>query len=199
MKNKRMFSLLLAMVMMFTTSIPLMASPGRIPQGNDPIHSDLEYTVVYRDGSRYYFGQVIFETFYTDSGEIISREYFDVYLPEAELNCQFMAIMPFDTLSRRLVWLPNVQWQNIGVVNTGSILGHTRRVNMYHDPSATITDSMGVEFVVYSNTFDTRLGAGTLGPGRSVAISIPWNTMSYTLAARARVPGGGWASISITP
>lgn len=195
-KNKRLFALLLAMVMMLSTSMPLMASPGRIPQNNEPVHTALDYTVVYMDGARYYFGQVIVEVFYTDSGEIVSREYFDVYIPEAELNSHYANIMPMTTLPRRTVWLPNVHYQHIGSVSTG-LGNHTSTIHMHHEGS-TLLNPMGVGFVAVSNTLHRNIGGGTLGPGRSANIYVPFSTLSFSIGAVAREPGGGWATLSVT-
>jgi hypothetical protein len=192
-KNKRLFALLFAMVMILTT-MPVFASPGRIPQSNEPVHSTLKYTAVYIDGARYYSGQVVFEVFWINSGELVSREYFDVLIHEDELTNEYAPIAPLNTMPETTIWLPPAAQgalQTVGTVSTGSILGHSRRVNFHSGPSLVF---VGVE----TNWMGNDLGNANLSPGQYLRISVPFNTLSYTVLAGDLSFNGGWATFSVT-
>ena len=201
MKKNVCLSILMVLVMVFSTTMPVLAAPER---ERNPNGSDVEQItdIVYIDGARYFSGQVVFEVFWTECGEVVSREYVDVLLSEYELNDRNAFITPMTTMPKRTVflWAHNPQdprlYTFVGEV-TGLGLGSSQSTLNFHHEGSTLINT---HVYVITNTLNTILFRGRLVRGQSVRITIPWGALSYTVAATSQMCDGrgGWATFSIT-
>ena len=199
MKKNVCLSILMVLIMVLSTTIPIMATPDR---ERDPNGSGVEQNVdqlidiVYIDGARYYSGRIEIVVFYTESGEVVSREYFDVLLPEEEFTTQYSAIQPFDIMPRTPVHLPPrtnpTRFETVGIVlSKHHLLTHTRTVNYYSGPSL-------VWVAARTQVTQNQLGAAHLRPGQSFSITVPFNTFSYEINALNETIVGGTGEFSVT-
>lgn len=193
MRKKNILSFIMVLLLVLGIAIPVSASnENRDCDGNMP-----EYIPI----------QVVMEVFYTDSGEIVSREYFDVYLPETELSQQCVGMVPFSTLERTLLVFQGGLFTrySIGRVNAAlNLLTHIRFVNFH-----SYSEISSVYIYVITSYTGTQLGSATLSPGQSLSILVPFNTISYNVWARNNSPivdnwnglplrerGRGWFSVT---
>ena len=198
---RKLFTALFVSILMVFTSLPVIASQdrGRIPDNLEMIHSGLEYTMVYRYGELYLSGQMIIETGYVGSDEVISREYITVYISmadyEAELSApQYVCIMPFDSMPRTRWWLIGGSTTRIANIAVRTSVAHTSRFTFYNDTYTTISS---VNVFIETNTLGNTLANRILPAGLWFNISVPFATMSYNVYVGNPNSGGGTASFSI--
>ncbi|MCL2840462.1 MAG: hypothetical protein FWE05_06775 [Defluviitaleaceae bacterium] len=120
--------------------------------------------------------QVIFEVIDFESGEFVSREFFDVYLPEIYASTEFVGIAPRTTLSQReFTFFSNQDRITTGIIETPLALGHTRHL-LHHSGTLGNTTLRVAPITIHTQT---ELGVGFLLPGQALRIHVPFNTMSY--------------------
>lgn len=139
--------------------------------------------IVYADSndnqsSDYVPVMVIFEVFDIETGEVVSVDFFNVYVPEDDYIASSRVINPrFDhphTITRASFTISsNRPYTSTGILNTILSLGHSRYI-IYH--SGTLD-----QLIVEARTIATGAGLGgtIIGRGQALRITIPFNTLSY--------------------
>ncbi|MCL2841593.1 MAG: hypothetical protein FWE05_12575 [Defluviitaleaceae bacterium] len=131
----------------------------------------------------YVFGQVTIEVFWTDTGEVVSREYFDVEMPIAELDNQHVGIESRSIMFPTTVWVDqNGREVVVSSVGTGIVGEHTRFVNFVGVDTVAINEPVMV--ILRTNATRTVIGSAGLRFGQSFRVTVPWNTVSYTVSVQ---------------
>ena len=179
MKNKRLFAILLTMVMIFSSAIPVLASQerDRTPTNIEIEHSDLEYTVIYKDGIKYLSGYVILEIGYIDCNEVIRRQYFNITIQYDELNSGYMPIAPTSLIQPMNVVLPFGAAPRFIARAGFHFVGEVTRYVRHHT-----SDGPSVIWVsVFTAQTGNRLGNDFLNQAQWMRITVPWNTLDVYL------------------
>jgi len=138
--------------------------------------------------------QVTIEIRDIETGELVSREYFDVNIPSEELEepGQYHAIEPFNTLSRRRIpILGGSIGTNVGLVSA-PLLAENRRINYYEG------NVRRVNVLVETATMGHVLGRGTLQPGQSMTVFVNILTVSYNVFVSSSDGTSGFGYFSVT-
>lgn len=144
-----------------------------------------------QDNSTYIHEQFINEIFDIETGEIISREYFDVVLSEEEFKAEETTETQQRVIPVTTVTVPSRGRVNLGRVNTGMNTAHSRSIIYLSGnvPSAHVS--------VETATLGTVLGSGTLSPNQSMRVIISATTLSYDVWISCNNGNGGSARFRV--
>lgn len=201
MKRKKISTAIIALTLALIMALsPMVAFAGNVDATLEMENEflDLPPELEYDDCTGYVSGQVVVEVFYTESGYVVSREYFYVHIPIAEFNSPYQSIMPLTTLSpTRVRFASSGSTVLVATINTSfNPLGHSRNVNFLTSNS---TISRAHVFVRTGIT-NANLGSATLDRGQSMRIAVPFNTLYYHVWAvnYDTSVGGGYGNFSVT-
>lgn len=194
-KMKKHVQRVCVLIFAFTIAVLFMSPVSAIASTEDEIYYPKEYQCEYVEV------QVAIEITNIDTGEIVSREYFDVLVPIEELeeydtNMQSrVGIQPFRfpviQLPFSIPAYPN-RWE---IASANSMLALTYPLRIAYERGNVVM----IRFQVITGTFNTVLGSGFLREAEMATVTISGPTLSWrvTMGAAASHLGSGRGDFSV--